>query len=47
MYNITYEDGKCRVLYACGMTNAYKISQEYWPNDKIREAVQLDDRWKN
>jgi hypothetical protein len=47
MYKIQYSDNECRVLCACGMTHAYTMSKEYWPDKDISVIDQLDDSWKN
>lgn len=47
MYKLEYNDNTQKVLYACGMTHAYSISRECWPNHEIKEITEMDDSWKN
>lgn len=47
MYRMEYKDNTCRTIYACGMTHAYAMSKEYWPQDEIAKVFKLDDSWKN
>lgn len=47
LYRLLYTNDTVRSVYACGMTHAYAMSREYWPSDKIKEILQLDDSWKN
>jgi hypothetical protein len=47
IYEIRYSNEQYKILHACGMTHAYTMSMEYWPNSEIMEIKELDNFWKN
>jgi hypothetical protein len=46
-YNIYYTNDTCKILFACGATNAAYISSSEWPYLEISKIEMLDDSWKN